>query len=233
MSRATATGIGNPPRVLAATVAALAWAALSVQYLVVITGNSAAEALMSEASRQAGSALATLRFFSYFTILGNLLAALVASAALAGPGGAVRDWLHRPGVRGAAALYLLATALVYAVLLAPLWHPQGWERWSDRGLHIAVPALYVLWWLGFTPAPLAWSAALRWLLFPLAYFGWVLLRGAWLGEYPYPFVDVAALGYGSVLLNAAALVGLFLALGLALVAAARWRSTPSRSPPSP
>lgn len=53
-----------------------------------------------------------------------------------------------------------------------------------------------------------------------------LLRGLWLQTYPYPFIDVATLGYPRTLLNALGLLAVFLLVGVAFVAVARWRLRP-------
>ena len=58
----------------------------------------------------------------------------------------------------------------------------------------------------------------RWLLFPGAYLLWCLLRGAWVHEYPYPFIDVDALGWPIVLRNAVGVLMLFVVAGIVLVA---------------
>ena len=47
---------------------------------------------------------------------------------------------------------------------------------------------------------------------------WTLLRGAWLGAYPYPFVDVSVIGYPSMLLNSVGIGVLFALFGLVIVA---------------
>lgn len=161
-----------------------------------------------------GPLLGTIRFFSYFTILSNLGVLLVAAQAWFAPHGV----FMRASVRGAVALYIGVTGLVYVAILQSTWDPQGAWLWADIGLHYLVPALYLGWWL-VSPdhGRLGWRHALAWLAFPLAYLGWLMLRGAWLAEYPYPFVDLAALGWRQVLTNAAALLALFLVLGLALV----------------
>lgn len=65
---------GRACRIAAAAIALLAAAALALQY-----------ALLLEAYRGAlGVGMATLRFFSYFTILSNLLVALATAAAAFG-----------------------------------------------------------------------------------------------------------------------------------------------------
>ena len=67
------------------------------------------------------------------------------------------------------------------------------------------------------PSRLAWS------LYPLAYFGYALLRGEWIGFYPYPFIDVTALGYARVLGNALVMLVAFLLLGLGVIGLDRWQ----------
>jgi hypothetical protein len=115
------------------------------------------------------------------------------------------------------------TGAIYFLLLASTWAPQGLQWLVDISLHYAVPLLYLAWWVVCVPhGQLVWSDALRWLVFPLAYLVWTILRGAWLGEYPYPFIDVGVLGPGLVTRNAFGIAALFLLLGLLLVGFDRW-----------
>jgi len=176
--------------------------------------------MLAPASDAPDAARATLRFFSYFTILSNLLVALACGMPLLRSGRAAA-YFAQPRVRGAIALYISVTAGVYITILDGMWSPQGAEWLANALLHYWVPGLYVLLWLwqAYAPRPrLLWTDALRWLSFPAAYLAWTLVRGAWLHEYPYPFVDVSALGVGGVLRNALALLVLFVLLGLVLVA---------------
>ncbi len=104
-------------------------------------------------------------------------------------------------------------------MLSALWSPRGAQWLADILLHYVVPVLYLSWWAGCAPhGRLKWSDALRWLLFPLAFLAWTLARGAWVHEYPYPFVDVDALGVAIVARNVCAIAALFLMGGLVLVA---------------
>jgi hypothetical protein len=166
-----------------------------------------------------GPALATLRFVSYFTILCNALVVLAAGrAALTGdaPGAA---FFARPRTLGGIALYIGVTGLVYTMVLRHLWQPQGAQWWADTGLHYATPVLYLAWWLsGLRHGGLRWTDPPRWLLFPVLYLAWCLLRGAWLHEYPYPFIDADALGIATMLRNALGMLALFVVLGAVLVA---------------
>ena len=190
---------------LAVPIAALAWPALGLQYLLMQRMGSGPAVLVG--------------FLSYFTILSNILVALVTTAVALGGRGRFARWLASPRVLGAAALYIAVTGLIYAMLLADLWQPAGPQWWADVVLHDAVPVLYVLWWLLFAPRPgLTTHDVPRWLVFPAAYLLWSLLRGSWTLTYPYPFIDPIALGWPRMWLNAAVVAVGFVVLGLLLVA---------------
>lgn len=168
------------------------------------------------------------RFFSYFTILSNLLVAVVS----------LRDGLARTALspvwrvlRLNAVVGITVTAVVHWFLLRPLLDLTGADRLADTLLHVVVPALAVLTWLVAGPrgqvarADLAASAA-----FPGLYMAWTLVHGAWRGWYPYPFVDVDELGYARVIGNGIAVVALLVALSLAVLALDR-RLTPGTTKP--
>ena len=194
---------------ITAITALLAWAALILQFVLLLHATWDTK----------GPALAMIQFFSYFTILSNLLVALVCTSALARHPGRVQRFLTGARVRAAVALYIGVTGGIYLVILSSLWAPTGWQWLADVSLHYAVPLLYLALWFGFAPRQtLAWSDLPSWLVFPLAYLLWAFARGAWLEEYPYPFIDVAALGMTRVLLNAIAVLAFFMLLGSILVA---------------
>lgn len=199
----------SPPRLsvvsrtLAALVGLLALSALVLQYLLIL-------ALTHDTT---GVVLGTVRFLTYFTILSNIAVALVAFAAAAGRSG----FFAQARVRGAVALYIGVTGSIYFVILRHLWQPQGAQWWADTGLHYAVPLAYWAWWLAFTPhGSLRWPNVAGWLLFPLLYVAWVFARGAWLGKYPYPFIDVGQLGWTRVGINALGVMAVFVVLGLVI-----------------
>jgi hypothetical protein len=194
--------------VFAIVVAAVAWSGLLLQYWLILWSGPVG--------------YATVRYFSFFTILSNVLVALVAASAATGGNWAPLRFWRKPRVRGLAALCIAVTCLIYATVLAGHWHPQGPQHIADRMVHYVVPFLYLFWWVLLLPhGTLVWRDALRWLLFPLVFFAWTLLRGAVVHEYPYPFVDVDRLGYGAVLINSIVVGAVFVALGLGLVAADR------------
>ncbi|WP_299341244.1 Pr6Pr family membrane protein [uncultured Pseudoxanthomonas sp.] len=191
-------------RTCAALVGLLALTALTLQYI-----------LLVQLTRDTlGVGLGTLRFITYFTILSNIAVALVAFTAATGRPG----FFVQAGVRGAVALYIGVTGSIYFFILRHLWQPQGAQWWADTGLHYAVPLAYWAWWLSCVPhGALRWRNVAGWLLFPLAYVMWVFVRGAWLGEYPYPFIDVGQLGWSRVGVNALGVMGVFVVLGLVIV----------------
>ena len=191
-------------RTCAALVGLLALSALALQYI-----------LLVQLTRDTiGVGLGTLRFITYFTILSNIAVALVAFTAATGRSG----FFAQARVRGAVALYIGVTGSIYFFILRHLWQPQGAQWWADTGLHYAVPLAYWAWWLTGVPhGALRWRDVAAWLLFPLGYVIWVFLRGAWVGEYPYPFIDVGQLGWARVGINALGVMGVFVVLGLVVV----------------
>lgn len=163
-----------------------------------------------------------VRFFSFFTVESNLLAAV--SLALAGLG-AVRG--RRPGglstFRGAVALYMAITGIVYHVLLTNLQESlQTHLPWANFVVHTLIPIVVVLDFLvDRSVVALGGSTTLVWLAFPLLYFGYSLARGPFDHWYPYPFLDPRPHGYGHVAVYAAVISVVFAVLGYALVRSTR------------
>jgi hypothetical protein len=161
-------------------------------------------------------------FFSYFTIESNLLAIVVLLV-----GGAVNPqgsrWAY---LRGAATLFMIITGIVYAALLANA-EVGLVTPWIDDVLHRVIPVVMLVDWILFSP----WTrgsllSALGWLLAPLAYFAYSLLRGPIAGWYPYPFLDPRHPGgYGRVVIYAVVLAVAMALLALAVNAIGRKRAT--------
>ena len=119
---------------------------------------------------------------------------------------------------------LAALALLGVPLMASFPAPHGWQIVADNILHVVMPVLFLLyWWLAVPKATLRWPQVIVWQLYPAAYFAYALIRGAANHWYPYPFLDVGTLGYLRVLINACAVLLVFIGVALLLVALARWQ----------
>ncbi len=196
------------PRICAGVLALLAWTALGIELIVTVSG-----------ARDKGEPLAPalMRYFSFFTIETNLLLALILTTSSLRP--QADSFLLRPGVRTGAVVYIIMVGVVYALLLSSLYHWTGIILLADRILHVAMPILYPLYWLAFVEkGRIKWTYPLIWLFFPIIYFVYILLRGAIIDAYPYPFLNVAKLGYDRVVLNALGLMAALFALGLFVAA---------------
>jgi hypothetical protein len=208
----TATPTAKLKRTAAALLALLGWAALVLQYYLLIQTAGGMELSPTEG---------TIRFFSYFTIQSNILVALVLTAfsIKSGPD----DWLIHPFVRSAVAAYIAMVGLVYLVLLRHLWAPEGAQWVADAMLHYVMPAGYLVFWLTCVrKSGLRWYDPLLWLIYPLFYLGFVLVRGKMSGFYPYPFIDAKTLGYADVAVNTAGLLIVCAALGSCMVMIGWW-----------
>jgi hypothetical protein len=103
-----------------------------------------------------------------------------------------------------------------------VWDPQGWQAVADHTLHDIVPVMYVAYWLAVAPkSGIRWIDPIKWLIFPIVYIGYALIRGAFVGWYPYWFVDVTQLGYSTALTNTAFVMIAFLVIGFVYAAIAK------------
>jgi hypothetical protein len=198
-------------RIYAAVGALLGWFALALQLYLMLVQSPAPERLGT-----------VITFFSFFTILTNILTASVFTAVAFHPKHGWGEWLCQPSVQAATVVYIAIVGMVYQLLLRQLWNPQGAQWVADVLLHSMVPVGYVVYWLLFAPrAGLSWKDSVTWLIYPGVYLVYVLARGAVSGLYPYPFVDVNVLGYGGVLARSGLLMLVFLGMGLLVVAVGR------------
>jgi hypothetical protein len=194
-------------------IAVIAWLALVLQlYLTIATTPAGGGAVLER----------VVNYFSFFTILTNLLVALVLTFSLRVP-----DFWGRlfssAATQTGTAVYIAIVGATYSVLLRHLWIPEGAQKLADVLLHDVVPVAYVLYWLSFVPkAGLRWKHALLWLVYPIAYMLYTLLRGVSTGWYPYPFIDAGQLGFPRALGNGALVLLAFFVLGLVAGAIGRW-----------
>jgi len=158
-------------------------------------------------------------YFSYFTIETSLMNIVVFIV-----GGVLAFRLSRDTelfttVRMATLTYAIITAGVYNLLLrnVPYNGFQGLS-WPNEVIHVWIPILIVLDWLISPGRPaLSWKALRVVMIYPLLWLAYSLVRGAVSnGIYPYPFLDPATAGWGSVIAYIVALS--LVLLGLAALA---------------
>jgi hypothetical protein len=184
------------------------WSALALQLYLLVVIN------MEEGLP---GVVGVMKFFDYFTILSNILVATVLTTV--GSQRYADGFFAHPKVKTGVAVYIFITGAVYFLILRHTWNPTGLSWVADVTLHYVMPALYGIEWLFFTPKGyLRWHDVIRWLAFPLAFVVWALFWGAIFGFYPYPFINVAKLGYSQVLVNSVFMAIGFAVMGLLLVA---------------
>jgi uncharacterized membrane protein YidH (DUF202 family) len=166
-----------------------------------------------EGARANGRDVVTVvaNFFSFFTILSNVSALVV--LAIVG----VRFFVRRrrldadpsalATVLAWVSTYMVVTGVVYNLLLRGLPLQPETVPWSNEILHVWGP-LFLLLDLVLGPGRrrLPWTAALGAAIFPIAWIAYTLVRAPLIinpttGEaswYPYPFLDPANGGWGSV-----------------------------------
>jgi hypothetical protein len=187
--------------------AIVGWAGLTAQYLLLLQAGTRSVL---------GS---TMVFFSYFTILTNVVVALALTAPALFPDSRLGRWTASEGVRAAVAMYIAVVGLIYHTLLDATWNPQGLLFYVNQVLHTVTPIAFVLDWLLFVPkGRLRWIDPVKWLAYPLLYGLWTVIHGQLIGWYPYWFIDIGELGWEQAGVNFAALLVFFLVLGLVVAA---------------
>lgn len=179
--------IPNNPRRNALNIigAAVGWFAVIGQLILIIL------------NRQANVFETVIRFFSYFTILTNILVACYFTVQILNL--KTLGFLKTNTSLTAITAFILVVCLVYQFVLRFIWEPTGWQFVIDELLHTLIPIYVLVYWFfyvklsGFNPRHLV-----KWLLYPFIYFAFVLLRGHFSGFYPYPFINAQEIGYSKV-----------------------------------
>jgi hypothetical protein len=159
-----------------------------------------------------------VNFFSFFTILTNLFVAIVL---IVSASNLIR---HRDPteaddiLRGSATVSIAIVGLVFGLLLSHL--DSGLIPWTNFVLHYLMPVVMVLDWLIQPPkSKLAPRHIWLWVIYPIAYLVYSLLRGAFTNWYPYWFIDPnkSPGGWTGVIVHSAAITIGFLAISFVLL----------------
>lgn len=136
-------------------------------------------------------------FFSFFTILSNVLAAIY----LIYFGATNNHSVMSQTIRGAVTLYMLMTGIIFAVLLAGLENARLTAvPWDNFILHYLMPFVLIIDWIIAPPKILiTHKAVLTWVALPMMYVLYTLVRGSLVNWYPYPFLDPSLSSYNQVI----------------------------------
>ncbi len=156
-----------------------------------------------------GRGFSVVNFFSYFTNLSNIFAAVVLLVE------SVLTWRGKELGRTWTLLRcisVVSSALLREVDLGSLL------PWINTWLHYVMPVVVVIDWLVAPPrhslSPRLLGVAV---LFPLLYLAYSLIRGAFINWYAYPFINPANGGYSTVLLTCLIIAVAFVATTLLLM----------------
>jgi hypothetical protein len=190
-------------KLLLAAICLLGWFALTGQFYLIIL------------NRVTSIPEIIIRYFSYFTILTNLLVAICCTTLLTNRNSKIKGFFLRQNTLTAITVYITVVGLVYNSILRFLWNPQGLQQIVDELLHSVIPLLFIVfWWLFVPKGKFQWKSVLAWLLYPLIYLVFVLLRGLPSSFYPYPFIDVDKIGYYKTFINSSGILLAFLAISI-------------------
>ena len=172
-------------------------AALVIQLWLILTGGP--DPNTGEAVAAVGIGTRMIQTLSYFTIQSNILVLIAAATLVIDPARDGRFWRI---LRLDALLGITITGLVFDLVLIRYVHPTGWQLVATIGFHYVAPWATLLGWLIFGPRPRLDRSTMAWaFLWPMLWIAYTFIRGALVGWYPYPFLDVDEIGYWASIRN--------------------------------
>jgi len=182
--------------------AVLGWFAIIMQYVLMYNNSELTVPEM------------TIRFFSYFTILTNIIVAYYFTLQLFRNS----EKIENSGIITAITVYILVVGLIYQLILRSAWNPVGMQKIVDELLHSIIPFLALLYWIFIAnKKDLSYKLIPKWTIYPLLYLAFILISGSFSGFYPYPFVDVIKVGYSQVFINSLYILLFFMVLSLVFI----------------
>ncbi|MGS0747168.1 Pr6Pr family membrane protein [Halpernia sp. GG3] len=179
----------------------LCWFAVIAQFILMIQ------------NRQADIAETIIRFFSFFTILTNILVALFFTAKISNSFSQKILIFNQKNSLIAVTTFIVIVGFVYQVILRGLWSPKGMQRVVDELLHTIIPLLVLIYWFIYSPKEKSkFSQLIIWLLYPLIYLILVLVRGKLSNYFPYPFLNFIEIGISQTIINCIVVLLLILAI---------------------
>lgn len=198
--------ITSASRIYLLFVAVLGWFALISQFYINMSSGIASTPEL------------LIRYFSYFTLLTNLLVAVCCTSILMAPNDTLSVFFRRPQTLTAITVYILIVGIIYNLILRFIWKPEGLQLIVDELLHSIIPLLFLIFWSLFvSKSQLNWIDVFPWLIYPLIYVVFIFIRGSFSGFYPYPFINVGLIGFEKAMMNAVGIAFAFLLISLLFI----------------
>lgn len=189
----------------------LGWFALAAQFYLIQTNS------------QASFFETSINFFSFFTILTNILVSVCVMMLFFSADGSDTFFVRSKTI-SAIAVYITIVGVVYNVVLRSTWNPEGLQKFTDELLHTVIPLLFVVYWYVFVSKnELTWKDSLVWLIYPLVYSVYTLVHGVIADWYPYPFINPDNIGWSSVAINSVIVLITFLVVSLGFIGLGRMK----------
>ena len=171
--------------------------------------------------------------FSYYTNLSNLFTGVYQLLLFIGGfvGGAFYTGVTGAALRYSLTLMIWVTHLIYHFLLVPDFKrrkgpefSEEWRTFKNLDVHYVVPLLALLQWLVCADKAVPLWATAAWLLIPLTYLAFAMIRAWILGpepkrgvyRYPYSFMDLDEQGIKSWTKNILMALAFYIVLGFVL-----------------
>ncbi len=186
----------------------LSWFAIITQFILIIE------------NRITNIPETVVRFFSFFTILTNLLVAIYFTVHYFDLKKKLFSLFIKPTTLTAITVFILIVGSVYQIALRHIWQPTGLQRIIDELLHTIIPLYFLIYWyLNIKKEGLKIKRLLFWLLYPLIYSLFIFIRGYFSNYYPYPFLNITEIGLSKTLLNMSVIliITLLVMFGLVLL----------------
>ncbi|MDW5290362.1 Pr6Pr family membrane protein [Formosa sp. PL04] len=165
-----------------------------------------------------------IRFFSFFTILTNILVALFLTTHVFRLKKYPFNLFFAKGTLTAITAFILIVGLVYQIVLRHIWEPTGLQYVVDELLHTIIPLfMFGYWFFNIKKEDLLLKPILNWLIFPSIYLIFIIVRGYLSGYYPYPFLNIEDIGYKSALINIAVILSLTIVIMIALSSIGKYK----------
>ncbi len=172
-----------------------------------------------------------IHYFSFFTILTNLIVAICSTILLAANKASVLySFFFKTTTLTAIVVYILIVGIIFNVMLRPVIHMNGMQEISSDLLHVASPLLFLIFWIIFVPKEnMKRRYAFIWLIYPVIYIICTIIHGLITGFYPYPFININKLGFGKAIFNGLIILLSFFILSLLFIEIKKIRNENSKS----